>query len=71
MCYSRLPVDLVLRDDGNTMISIYAPMTTRLTLYIMHAPVHMSHGDRVVYIVAPLYAEAGNLPAFSSAEISA
>lgn len=28
-------------------------MTTRFTLYMMQAPVHMSHGDRVVYMVAP------------------
>jgi len=46
-------------------------MTTRFTLYMMHAPVHISHGERDVYIVAPLYADAGNRPAFSKADISA
>lgn len=30
-----------------------AYMTTRETLYRMHAPVHISHGLRVVYIVDP------------------
>lgn len=48
-----------------------SPMTTRLTLYMTQAPVHMSQGERVVYIVAPRYAEAGSLPAFSRHEISA
>jgi hypothetical protein len=37
----------------------------------MQAPVHISQGESVVYIVAPLYAEAGRRPAFSRAEISA
>ena len=49
---------------------LFSPMTTRPTLYITQAPVHMSHGDNVVYMVAPRYAEAGSLPVFSRAEIS-
>lgn len=35
------------------------------------APVHMSHGDRVVYMVASRYVAAGSRPAFSKADISA
>ena len=50
--------------------AITDPMTTRLTLYSRQAPVHISHGERVVYIVEPLYAEAGRRPAFSRAEVS-
>ena len=50
---------------------LFSPMTTLAILYIMHAPVHMSHGERVVYITAPAYAEAGSLPEFSRAAISA
>lgn len=46
-------------------------MTTRFTLYIMQAPVHISHGERVVYIVAPRYVVAERRPAFSKADISA
>jgi hypothetical protein len=46
------------------------PITSRLTLYMMHAPVHISQGESVVYIVAPLYAAAGRRPAFSKADIS-
>ena len=50
---------------------VFSPITTRQTLYRIHAPVHMSHGDRVVYIVAPLYEDAGSRPACSRADISA
>jgi hypothetical protein len=50
---------------------LFSPMTTRFTLYRMHAPVHMSHGERVVYIVAPSYATAGSRPEFWRADISA
>jgi hypothetical protein len=35
------------------------------------APVHMSHGLKVVYMVAPRYADAGRRPAISSVDISA
>jgi hypothetical protein len=31
---------------------------------------HISQGDSVVYIVAPLYADAGRRPEFSSADVS-
>jgi hypothetical protein len=50
---------------------LFSPITTRRTLYRMHAPVHMSHGERVVYIVAPSYAVAGSRPEFWRADISA
>jgi hypothetical protein len=52
------------------MADITHPMTTRFTLYRMQAPVHMSHGDSVVYMVEPLYFAAGSRPASSSADIS-
>ena len=50
--------------------TVTGPMTTRLTLYSKQAPVHISHGERVVYMVEPSYAEAGKRPAFSRAEVS-
>jgi hypothetical protein len=31
----------------------FSPITTRATLYRIHEPVHMSQGERVVYMVAP------------------
>lgn len=49
---------------------LFSPMTTRETLYRTQAPVHMSQGDSVVYIVLPAYAEAGRRPACSKAEVS-
>lgn len=49
----------------------FSPITTLEILYKRHAPVHMSHGERVVYIVAPLYAEAGSRPVFARQDISA
>src|SRR5271155_444987 len=50
---------------------LFSPITTRPTLYIKHAPVHMSHGDSVVYMVAPTYEDAGSRPLDSMADISA
>lgn len=50
---------------------LFSPRTTRSMLYSMQAPVHISQGLSVVYMVAPLYAEAGNRPAASKAAISA
>src|SRR5438105_2323713 len=40
-------------------------------LYNKIAPLHMSQGDRVEYIVARRYSEAGSLPAFCRQSISA
>ena len=41
------------------------------TLYMTQAPVHISQGERLVYMVAPWYTEAGRRPAFSRHDISA
>lgn len=49
----------------------FSASTTRFNLYRIHAPVHISHGESVVYIVAPAYTDAGSLPLFSKADISA
>ena len=50
---------------------LFSPMTTRATLYMTQAPVHISHGDKEVYMVAPLYADPGSRPVFSRVDISA
>lgn len=60
----------MLVDSLNKTSKITHPITTRFTLNNRQAPVHISQGERVVYIVDPLYAEAGKRPAFSSAEVS-
>ena len=65
---TSMPFDLRWSSPPTNVL--FSAMTTRATLYRMQAPVHMSHGLSEVYIVAPLYAEAGRRPEFSSADIS-
>src|SRR3989337_1542358 len=48
----------------------FSPITTRGIPYRRIAPVHMSHGESVVYIVARRYTDAARRPAFSSASVS-
>ena len=64
-------IPLALRYASPPTKVLFSPITTRATLYKMQAPVHISHGDKEVYMVAPWYAEAESLPVFSSVEISA
>ena len=64
-------IPLCLRYASPPIKVLFSPMTTRATLYMTQAPVHISHGDKDVYMVAPLYADPGSRPVFSRVEISA
>ena len=70
-CNTMTSIPRCLRYASPPTNVLFSPITTRATLYKTQAPVHISHGDKEVYIVAPLYAEAGSLPEFSRVEISA
>ena len=48
----------------------FSPITTRGILYSRIAPVHMSHGDNVVTMVARAYTLAGSRPARSRQSVS-
>ena len=47
-------IPLCLRYASPPTKVLFSPITTRATLYMTQAPVHMSHGDKEVYMVAPL-----------------
>jgi hypothetical protein len=46
-----MPLDLRWSSPPTNVV--FSPMTTRETLYRMQAPVHMSQGESVVYMVEP------------------
>lgn len=49
---------------------LFSPRTTRGISYNRQAPVHIEHGDNVVYMVLSRYADAGKRPADSRVDIS-
>src|SRR5581483_8232704 len=49
---------------------VFSPMTTCGIPYRSMAPAHMSHGDKVVYMVARAYVAAGRRPACSRQSVS-
>src|SRR5689334_14902168 len=65
---TSIPFDLRWSSPPKNVL--FSATTTRATLYRIQAPVHISQGLSEVYMVAPLYAEAGRRPEFSSADIS-